>query len=266
MSDLYTIAWQCLMAAKPTEKVRLTREAAQCWRDGLLSVDPATPVEAFQDPGRPDRPRLVEPKNVPHRSIATPHGQAALIHAIAHIEFNAINLAWDAVYRFREMPDGFRHDWIRVADEEAYHFTLLTGRLQRLGYHYGDFDAHDGLWDVARDTAHDVLERMALVPRVLEARGLDATPKIMRKLAEAGDPETVAILEIILHDEIGHVEIGSRWFRYACDQRGLDSQQTFRQLLQERLRGRIRGPLHLEARRQAGFSEEELTELQAMID
>jgi uncharacterized ferritin-like protein (DUF455 family) len=119
---------------------------------------------------------------------------------------------------------------------------------------------------VARDTAHDVLERMALVPRVLEARGLDATPKIMRKLAEAGDPETVAILEIILHDEIGHVEIGSRWFRYACDQRGLDSQQTFRQLLQERLRGRIRGPLHLEARRQAGFSEEELTELQAMID
>jgi uncharacterized ferritin-like protein (DUF455 family) len=198
--------------------------------------------------------------------LHTPEGHAALIHSIAHIEFNAINLALDAVYRFRDMPDAYYDDWLRVADEEAYHFQLMRDHLRSLGYDYGDFDAHNGLWEMAVKTAHDPLVRMALVPRVLEARGLDVTPGIMKKLADRGDEAAVAILEIIFRDEVGHVEIGSRWFRYLCEQRNVEPEATFRGLFEEYMgapvKGRAKSGLHRDARLAAGFSENELDYLE----
>jgi uncharacterized ferritin-like protein (DUF455 family) len=189
---------------------------------------------------------------------------AALIHAVAHIEFNAINLACDAIYRFRDLPDDYYTDWSRVAAEEAYHFSLLQRRLEQLDYGYGDFPAHNGLWELARNTASDPLVRMALVPRVMEARGLDVTPGMMKRFAAIGDSETVAVLEIILRDEIGHVEVGSRWFRFLCEQREIDAESTYFELLQQYLGSDVRCPLHREARLQAGFSESELFRLEAL--
>jgi uncharacterized ferritin-like protein (DUF455 family) len=198
------------------------------------------------------------------RKLATRQGRAAFLHALAHIEFNAINLAWDAVYRFRGMPAEFYADWIRVADEEARHFTLLRLRLTELGQAYGDFPAHDGLWHMARESAHDVLVRMALVPRVLEARGLDVTPSMIVRLHQAGDAESAAVLETILRDEIGHVQAGTRWFHYVCRQRGLDPLAAFRSLLAEYAPGRIRIPFNTDARQQAGFGADEMALLEEL--
>jgi uncharacterized ferritin-like protein (DUF455 family) len=198
------------------------------------------------------------------RKLATRQGRAVFLHALAHIEFNAINLAWDAVYRFRGMPVEFYADWIRVADEEAQHFTLLSLRLTELGQAYGDFPAHDGLWHMARVTAHDILVRMALVPRVLEARGLDVTPAMILRLRQVGDAASAAVLETILRDEIGHVEAGTHWFRYVCRQRGLDPLESFRSLLTEYAPGRIRAPFNTSARQQAGFGSDEMAMLEEL--
>ena len=264
MQNVFDGAAACIAECDATEKARLSRETAARWRAGELSLTQNAPPAPIGEPGRPSQPALVAPRELPQRKLSSLEGRAALIHAIAHIEFNAINLAWDAVYRFRDMPPRFYDDWVRVADEEAYHFGLLRTRLQGLSYDYGGFKAHDGLWESAMDTAHDVLVRMALVPRVLEARGLDVTPGIMARLRGAGDGETVALLEIILRDEIGHVEIGSRWFRWLCEQRDLAPEPTFRKLISQYLKGRIKGPFHREARLQAGFSEEELTALEQL--
>nr|WP_206370850.1 ferritin-like domain-containing protein [Solimonas marina] len=222
-------------------------------------ADPA-PLDADDPrplPGRPARPTLVHPRDVPHRGLGTVDGRAALMHAIAHIEFNAINLALDAGWRFTGMPARYYADWLSVAQDEARHFAMLRARLQSVGYDYGDFTAHNGLWEAAEKTAHDPLLRMALVPRVLEARGLDVTPGMMQRLREAGDTETVAILDVILREEVGHVEIGTRWFRHLCAQRGLAPDATFATLLAEH-GVRLRAPLNLEARRAAGFAESEL--------
>ena len=169
-------------------------------------------------PGRPDRPELVEPRKLGRRSMQSPEGRAVLLHALAHIEFNAINLALDAVWRFGGMPAAFYTDWLKVAAEEAHHFSLLVARLAEFGHAYGDFPAHDGLWDMCERTRGDVLARMALVPRTLEARGLDASPPIRARLQQAGDHASAAILDVILRDEIGHVLIGNRWFRHLCEQ------------------------------------------------
>jgi uncharacterized ferritin-like protein (DUF455 family) len=224
----------------------------------------APPLSAT--PGRPSHPLLVGPKDLPkRRALHTQAGRFALLHALAHIEFNAINLALDALYRFPGLPEDFYRDWLRVAQEEAEHFVLLRQQLQRLGGDYGDLPAHDGLWEMAMDTAADPLERMALVPRVLEARGLDVTPAMRERLLAAGDAEAAAVLERIERDERGHVAVGSRWFRYLCAQRGLEPDSTFKTLLQQRYRGRIQGPLALTARRAAGFSEPELDWLQSRI-
>ena len=190
--------------------------------------------------------------------MASLEGRAALIHSLCHIEFNAINLGWDAVYRFREMPRDFYTDWIKVAAEEAYHFSLLRDHLRDMGYDYGDFVAHNGLWEMAIKTDFDPLVRMALVPRVLEARGLDVTPGIMAKLEEVGDEAAVAILKIIHRDEIGHVEIGSRWFNHLCLERGLDASETFEALISQYMKGKLKGPFDMATRRKAGFSEAEL--------
>jgi uncharacterized ferritin-like protein (DUF455 family) len=190
--------------------------------------------------------------------MGTPEGRAALIHALAHIEFNAINLALDAVWRFAGMPRDFYEDWLLVADEEAYHFSLLADHLKTLGHDYGDFTAHNALWDMAESTKDDVLARIALVPRTLEARGLDAAPPVRAKLAQAGDQAAAEILDIIMRDEVGHVLIGNRWFNWLCEQRQLDPVTTFAALCQRHRAPPLRGPFNLEARRAAGFSEEEM--------
>lgn len=209
-------------------------------------------------PGRPSTPSLVPAKDVPARSPFTLEGRAALLHAICHIEFNAINLALDAVWRFDGMPAEFYTDWLKVAAEEALHFTLLRDHLQGLGHDYGDFDAHNGLWAMCERTAHDILARMALVPRTLEARGLDATPPIQAKLRKAGDEAAVGILDIILRDEVGHVAIGNRWFHHLCQQRGLDPVVVYPELVTRYEAPRLKPPYNMEARLQAGFTDAEM--------
>ena len=218
-------------------------------------------------PGRPARPALIEPAHVPQRSVHTPAGRAALIHAICHIEFNAINLALDAIWRFAGLPEAYYRDWLRVAVEEARHFSLLHEHLQtQLGQRYGDFAAHDGLWAMCEKTAGDITARMALVPRTLEARGLDATPLIQRKLRAVATPDALAacnILDLILREEIGHVAVGNRWYRWLCQRQGLEPVAHYRLLARQHGAPRPRGPFNTAARQQAGFSDEELRELSA---
>lgn len=217
-------------------------------------------------PGRPARPELIEPSRVPHRSVQTEEGRAALIHAICHIEFNAINLALDAVWRFPLMPEAFYRDWMRVATEEAYHFSLLHQHLRtQFNSRYGEFPAHDGLWSMCEKTRDDITARMALVPRTLEARGLDATPLIQKKLRAAGKPDALAacdILDIILRDEIGHVAIGNHWYRWLCERQGLDPVAYYEVLSHRYKAPRLRGPFNTAARQRAGFSEQELSKLE----
>lgn len=212
-------------------------------------------------PGRPARPELVDARQLGRRSMQSPQGRAILLHALAHIEFNAINLALDAVWRFAGMPAAFYTDWLKVAAEEAYHYTLLAARLAEYGHAYGDFPAHGGLWDMCERTGDDVLARMALVPRTLEARGLDASPPIRARLQQAGDLASAAILDVILRDEIGHVLIGNRWFRHLCDVGGLDPHQTYLRLADRYQAPKLRGPFNFDARRDAGFDEAELAAL-----
>ena len=215
-------------------------------------------------PGRPLLPRLVPPKQVVTRSPFTPEGLAGLIHAVCHIEFNAINLALDAVWRFENMPMNFYTDWMKVAFEESQHFELLHSLLQSLGYQYGDFDAHDGLWQMCEKTAADALARMALVPRTLEARGLDATPLIQTKLRKANSPgalRAVEVLDVILRDEVGHVAIGNHWYRWLCEQRGLDPVTLYGELVQRYEAPRLKPPFNTEARQRAGFTDIELAYL-----
>ncbi len=209
-------------------------------------------------PGRPIKPELVSPLEVKKRSMRTEEGRAALIHALAHIEFNAINLALDAIWRFNEMPEKYYGDWLKVAAEEAYHFSLLNAHLQTLGYQYGDFTGHNSLWEMADRTKEDVLSRMALVPRTMEARGLDASPPLRNKLAQIGDTDAANILDIILRDEIGHVAIGNYWFNWLCEQRRLEPIATYDNLAKKYKAPKLRRPFNLEARRKAGFSETEL--------
>ncbi len=263
-NSLFDAAALCLAASVVDEKLALTQQMAQAWREGQLSLDSDSEPLPIGEPGRPAEPRLVSPSEVPRRGLGTELGRVAMLHAVTHIEFNAINLAWDAVYRFRDMPEQFYSDWVRVADEEAQHFEMLRQRLLDMGHDYGDFSAHNGLWDMAKRTAFDPMVRMALVPRVLEARGLDVTPGIMQRLRHAGDLESVAALEIILREEVGHVEIGSRWFKYHCDQRGLNMEETFRELICEYFAGQLRGQFNYEARCQAGFSRAELQALERL--
>ena len=198
---------------------------------------------------------------VKQRSVNTVEGRAALIHAIAHIELNAIDLALDIVWRFAGMPDEFYRQWVGVAKQEAYHFTLLRDHIRSMGFEYGDFPAHNALWEMAEKTKDDVLARVALVPRTLETRGLDASPPIRAKLVKAGDHRAGEILDIILRDEIGHVALGNHWYRWLCEQRGLDPIKTYAGLTETYGAPKPRGPFNIEARRAAGFTEEEIRQL-----
>jgi uncharacterized ferritin-like protein (DUF455 family) len=215
-------------------------------------------------PGQPEKPTLMAHLDVPQRSIHTPLGLAALVHSVCHIEFNAINLALDAAWRFSGMPPEYYAQWLRVAAEEAHHFSLLRAQLQCMGHDYGDFPAHTGLWDMVKRTKADIVARMALVPRTLEARGLDATPPMQAKLRKVGSTDalkTVEILDIILRDEVGHVAIGNHWYRWLCDQHGLDPIRHFRQVAEQHAAPRVRAPINEEARKMAGFTDEEIQTL-----
>ena len=251
-------ALEVLTLTDPMEKAA----AARALFEGLRPDTGFDAEEAIAEPaglpGRPARPPLVEPAEVPRRSPFTVPGRAALLHAIAHIEFNAINLALDAVWRFDRMPDAFYRDWLRVAVEEAHHFDLLRTHLRGLGADYGDFPAHDGLWLMTERTKGDIVARMALVPRTLEARGLDATPLIQAKLRKAGDERAVEILDVILREEIGHVSIGNRWYGWLCEREGLDPVAHYRVLTARHQAPRLKPPFNLSAREAAGFSAAEL--------
>lgn len=258
-------ALAALRLTDPDRKLSATRDLAARLEGMALET---APVRRAGDedgvPGRPDRPLRVSATAVEKRSPFTPEGRAALIHSICHIEFNAINLALDAAWRFDGMPEAYYRDWLRVADEEAQHFTLLHAHLRGMGYGYGDFTGHDGLWSMCEKTRDDVLARMALVPRTLEARGLDATPLIQAKLRRVNTPDALAacaILDIILRDEVGHVAIGNRWYRWLCDRQGLDPIAHYRVLYRRHEAPRLRAPFNLEARARAGFTDEELDAL-----
>jgi uncharacterized ferritin-like protein (DUF455 family) len=259
---LFDAARDCLDAETPEDKLARTRAASEAFAAGALATPgDAPPPVPIAMPGRPPRPRLVHPRELPRRGLGSVEGRAAFVHAIAHIEFNAIDLAWDAVYRFRGMPDAYYADWVAVAGDEARHFAMLRERLHALGHDYGDFHAHNGLWEMAERTAGDGLARMALVPRVLEARGLDVTPGMIAKLRALGDDGTAAILEVILREEVAHVAAGSRWFRWHCERAGVEPVATFRALLRQYARAELHGPFNREARLAAGFAPEELAAL-----
>jgi uncharacterized ferritin-like protein (DUF455 family) len=261
--DLRRRALQLLQMNEPAAQ-------AAAVRDWALALQGETPIDAHAHidepaglPGRPARPRLVPPAQLPRRNAFDLEGRAALLHAVAHIECNAIALALDAVWRFADLPRAYYLDWTRVAGEEALHFSLLAGHLHTLGRSYGDFDAHDGLWQMAERTRGDALARMALVPRTLEARGLDVTPAMRAKFARAGDTRAAEILDVILRDEIGHVAIGNRWYRWLCEREGRDPLQGYAALARQHGAPRPKPPFNLPARRAAGFDAAELAALAA---
>ena len=264
--ELRLRAAEALCTADADRKVAL---AAALQRDAAaIALEAVRPVAPGPVPGRPVRPVLVHPARVARRSPFKPAGLAALLHAIAHIEFNAINLALDAAWRFDGMPRAFHLEWVRVAAEEAHHFSLLRDYLASLGHAYGDFDAHDNLWAMCERTAGDVLARMALVPRTLEARGLDATPQIQGRLRAVGTPaaqRAVEILDVILRDEVGHVAIGNHWYRWLCTRHGLDPVAHYVLLAQHHCAPRLHPPFNRPARVAAGFSQEEIDWLEGEL-
>lgn len=257
MTTLRERALAVLLCADADDKAALGRQDL----DRLAISDEAPACVPTGIPGRPARPLLVPQQAVKYGAVATTAGRGALLHALAHIEFNAIDLAADALWRFGGMPTDYYRDWARVMQEEALHFQMIRDHLRGLGYRYGDFPAHPALWTMAERTAHDVLARMALVPRTLEARGLDASPAVRNKLVSVGDKAGAAIIDIILRDEIGHVAIGNRWFAWLCAQRGLEPVSTYAALTVRYQAPQLKGPFNLAARRAAGFSAEELAQL-----
>ncbi|SFC93337.1 ferritin-like domain-containing protein [Massilia yuzhufengensis] len=257
--ELRACALQSLLEPDPAAKTAGVAALAAAHAAGHWTVDSEADLAAPAGiPGRPARPELVPPRMVGRRSMATVEGRAMLVHALAHIEFNAVNLALDALWRFPGMPPDYYTDWLRVASEEALHFNMLRAHLATLGCQYGDFTAHDSLWEMVEKTSGDLVARMALVPRTLEARGLDAIPPLRAKLAQAGDLEAAAILDVLLRDEVGHVEIGNRWYLGLCAQQGLEPVSTYAELALRYRAPVPKGPFNIAARRQAGFTEAEL--------
>jgi uncharacterized ferritin-like protein (DUF455 family) len=257
--ELRSKALEALQTKNPEQKVALTQHLQA--QAATLSIADGLLPEPLNIPGRPAKPVLMQHLNVPKRSPHTAEGLAALVHAVCHIEFNAINLALDAVWRFAGMPRSYYLDWVRVAAEEAQHFTLLSTQLQSMGYAYGDFAAHNGLWDMTEKTKADITARMALVPRTLEARGLDATPPMQAKLRKAGTPDAlkvVDILDIILRDEVGHVAIGNHWYHWLCVRDGMEPVAHFKHLIMQYEAPRLRPPFNEAARRKAGFTHAEM--------
>ncbi len=264
MSDIHQAAYNVLMLQDPLQKCEAMHKLYREWLSdeaSLIILSDTDSVFSIPEPGRPLKPELVSPKLLAKRSLYTEEGRSVLMHAIAHIEFNAINLAVDAVYRFRAQPNAFYADWLKVADDEARHFAMVLKYLHEHGTDYGSYTAHNGLWEMVNKTDHDIVHRMALVPRVLEARGLDVSPAMIMKLEQAGDTAAAEILTVIYNDEISHVEAGSRWFRYHCEKQGLDADKTFMELIQLYMKGKLKGPFNEVARIQAGFANSEIESL-----
>jgi len=259
MKNIFEFAEAFFQLTDVDDKLALTHQAWHTYTTGDLTFSSDQPVLPIDQVIFPERPELLAPRQMPRRKLTTPDGVAAFFHAIAHVEFVAIYLAWDILYRFRGMPEQFYRDWLRVADEEAQHFALIRAHLRAMQLDYGDLPAHSGLWDHAKDTADDLPGRLAMVPRCMEARGLDVTPALIEKFRARGDDASVAILTRILTDEVGHVELGSYWFKFVCRQRGFDAEAKYRELIdQYYVGGKPKGPFNRELRKMAGFSDAEL--------
>ena len=260
-NNLFELSHECLLQKKPDEKVLLVNALFERLNNDELNFNATTEVIKIITPGRPDKPELVSPSDVPRRGFDSQIARVRLVHAITHIEFNAINLALDAVYRFQDMPRQYYIDWMQVAAEEAKHFSMLEKYLISNDSYYGEYAAHNGLWEMALRTDHDVMTRMALVPRVLEARGLDVTPGMIKRLKKADDETLVSILEVIHKEEIGHVRIGTCWFNYVSEQRGLDSEVAFSDILDKYMKDSSFGPFDMDSREKAGFTKQEMQDL-----
>jgi uncharacterized ferritin-like protein (DUF455 family) len=244
-----------LETADPREKARLGRAAVAAWREGAF--EGIGSAAAPERPGRPETPALRPPREVPKRKITeAPAGRIALLHALAHIELNAVDLSWDMIARYtdHDLPEGFYIDWMKVADDESKHFLMISDRLEELGSHYGALNAHDGLWQAATETADDLLARLSIVPLVLEARGLDVTPALIKKMREVGDDASAAFLQVIFDDEITHVAVGKRWFDHVCDREGKPRIETWQHLVRTHFRGGVKPPFNVPARELAGFA------------
>ena len=261
MIELRQAALEILVVTNPHIKVERAHELFDGYHSGLIGIDASACLNSdnLNLPGRPERPELVPPLEVPKRKMDTLDGRLSLLHSLAHIEFNAMNLALDAIWRFPDMPEQYYEDWLKVAKEEAYHFKLIQEHLQSVGVSYGDFPAHNSLWEMVERTTDAVIARMALVPRTMEARGLDAVPAIRDRFKQIKDHKVTEILEIILRDEIGHVYIGNYWFNFLCTQKCLSPIEAYRDLAKKYRAPILRGPFNLEARKAAGFTSEELS-------
>ncbi len=265
-NNIFRLAYTALICTNIAQKIQQTNQLHQLMENDALDHTQSDKVLLINDPGRPEKPKLVRFEKVPKRKHSY-QGLIHTIHAIAHIEFNAINIALDAVYRFQDMPSNYYQDWIQVAYEEAIHFGLLSDYLQTFDHQYGDFDSHNGLWQMCINTQSNPLERMALVPRVLEARGLDVTPDMIKRFAKFAKTQAeflpmLAILDRIFNDEITHVRIGNFWFNYLCRQNNLEPIPVFDRLIKQHIGNTLHGNFNLEARKQAGFSQAELDYLQ----
>ncbi len=263
MQNLYQQAKSCFLTADPDIKIEQTLEVVGAWQSASLSWKEGDKPENLQQPGRLDKPEIVMPRELGKRKLNKESGRAALIHSLAHIELTAINLAWDSVYRYRDMPKAYYDDWVQCAKEEAQHFNLLRVRLQEMGYDYGSFPVHNELWKMAITTADDLVDRMGIIHRVFEARALDVIPATLDKFEKLGDQSMVKTLTTICNDEIGHVSAGTHWFRYRCQQLALDPDSTFIQLLKKYMKAPLRGPFNHQARLRSGFNQTELDYLEA---
>ena len=261
MSELRQTALELLAITDPKTKVERVKKLFDDCHQKLIELDVSADLNAIglDLPGRPQKPELVPPLTVPKRKMDTLEGRLSLLHSLAHIEFNAMNLALDAIWRFADMPKQYYVDWLKVAKEEAYHFSLIEAHLQSAGVAYGDFPAHNSLWEMVERTTDAVIARMALVPRTMEARGLDAVPAIRDRFKQIKDYQVVEILEIILRDEVGHVFIGNQWFNFLCAKENLSPIKAYKDLARAYRAPMLRGPFNLEARKQAGFTTEELS-------
>ena len=263
--ELRQRALEVLCLCDPIEKASAAMQMHANATQWIIAEQAPVLAPGIALPGHPARPELLRHTEVARRSPATPQGRVILMHAIAHIEFNAINLALDAIWRFDGMPAAYYLDWLQVAGEEGKHFLLIRDWLQAQGHDYGDFPAHQGLWSMCEKTAADITARMALVPRTLEARGLDATPQIQAKLRQVGTPDALAaveVLDIILREEVGHVAIGNDWYRFLCQRSNLDPQSHYTALAEKYEVPRPRPPFNIQARQAAGFTEQEIAWLE----
>ena len=263
--DFFAELHRTILLDNIDEKCHATKTIAALFsnQSSIIKFDHDAVSQPIPCPGLPQNLSLVAPRQLKRRSIKSQFGRNTLMHAIAHIEFNAINLALDAAYRFKQQPLEYYQDWISVAADEARHFCLIRDYLQKNGCDYGDYPAHNGLWEMAVKTDDDIVARMALVPRVLEARGLDVTPAMIERLRNVNDQAAIDILNVIYQDEIGHVKIGSDWFNYQCKLHKLEPRQTFKDMVEQHFHGELKGPFNIAARLQAGFDEVELTNLES---